>query len=112
MNMKRFFNDYQHLTFLQSLPAEFKDFSNISPSTNVIELQNCFFGISFTHHLVILIKCKTFEERFFYMHQAATNFWSVSLLEEKVVADIKNFILRMGTGFCFLGNQYRLEVAK
>jgi len=32
------------------------------------------------------------------------------VFEEKVVADIKNFILRMGKGFCFLGNQHRLEV--
>jgi predicted nuclease of restriction endonuclease-like (RecB) superfamily len=165
MNMKRFFNDYQSLTFLQSLPAEFKDFSNISPSTDSIEIENCFFGISFTHHLMILIKCKPMKERLFFIQQAATNFWSVSLLEhhiaadlythqgklpnnfdktlptlkpsalqvfrdeylmdfigcantedervleEKVVADIKNFILRMGSGFCFLGNQYRLEIA-
>jgi predicted nuclease of restriction endonuclease-like (RecB) superfamily len=33
------------------------------------------------------------------------------ILEEKVVGDIKNFILRMDSGFCFLGNRYRLEVA-
>jgi len=32
------------------------------------------------------------------------------VFEEKVVADIKNFILRMGKGFCFIGNQHRLEV--
>ena len=30
--------------------------------------------------------------------------------EDKVVADIKNFIMRMGKGFAFIGNQYRLEV--
>ncbi len=29
---------------------------------------------------------------------------------QKVVGDIKNFILRIGKGFCFIGNQYRLEV--
>jgi hypothetical protein len=32
------------------------------------------------------------------------------VFEEKVVADIKNFILRLGNGFCFIGNQFRLEV--
>ncbi len=31
------------------------------------------------------------------------------ILEQKVVADIKNFILRMGNGFCFIGNQYKLD---
>ncbi|MBV4357367.1 PDDEXK nuclease domain-containing protein [Pinibacter aurantiacus] len=31
-------------------------------------------------------------------------------LEEQVVLNIRNFILQMGKGFCFVGNQYRLEV--
>ncbi|HEX9511068.1 MAG TPA: PDDEXK nuclease domain-containing protein, partial [Puia sp.] len=121
--------------------------------------------ISFTHHILILNKCKHLQERFFYIEQAATQYWSVALLEhhidanlyshqgklpnnfnktlsgelkptalkvfqddylmdfissgemedervfeEKVVADIKNFIMRMGTGFAFIGNQYRLEI--
>lgn len=148
LNMKRFYNENQSLIFSQSPTAIFP----------------AFWCISFTHHILLLNKCKTTEERHFYIEQAATNFWSVSLLEhhiaadlykhqgklpnnfdktlptlkpsalqvfsdeylidflgsadaedervleEKVVADIKNFILRMGTGFCFLGNQYRLEV--
>jgi len=32
------------------------------------------------------------------------------VFEDKVVADIRNFIMRMGKGFSFIGNQYRLEV--
>ncbi|MDH7464665.1 PDDEXK nuclease domain-containing protein [Chitinophagaceae bacterium 26-R-25] len=31
-------------------------------------------------------------------------------LEQQVVLNIRNFILQMGKGFCFVGNQYRLEV--
>jgi predicted nuclease of restriction endonuclease-like (RecB) superfamily len=165
MNMKRFFDEYQTLAFLQSLTAQFKENTNVSSSMKISVNQNCFFSITFTHHMLLLHKCKSPNERSFYMHQAATNFWSVSLLEhhieaalykhqgklpnnfdktlptlkpsalqvfrdeylmdfisstdaederileEKVVADIKNFILRMGTGFCFLDNQYRLEIA-
>lgn len=30
--------------------------------------------------------------------------------ESKVLADIKNFVLVMGKGFCFIGNQYRVDV--
>lgn len=33
-----------------------------------------------------------------------------AFFEEKIVADITNFIIRMGKGFSFIGNQYRLEV--
>lgn len=32
------------------------------------------------------------------------------VLEEKVVSDIKNFIMKMGQGFSFIANQYRLEL--
>jgi len=32
------------------------------------------------------------------------------IFETKAVADMKNLILRLGKGFCFIGNQYRLEV--
>jgi predicted nuclease of restriction endonuclease-like (RecB) superfamily len=31
-------------------------------------------------------------------------------IEAKVVTDIRNFVLRMGKGFSFIGNQFRLEV--
>ena len=31
-------------------------------------------------------------------------------IEHQVVLNIRNFILQMGKGFCFIGNQYRLEV--
>ena len=31
-------------------------------------------------------------------------------IEQQVVINIRNFILQMGKGFCFIGNQYRLEV--
>ena len=32
------------------------------------------------------------------------------VIEDKIVHNIKNFILHMGKGFAFMGNQYRLEV--
>jgi predicted nuclease of restriction endonuclease-like (RecB) superfamily len=164
MNMKRFYAEYQDIIFVQSLSAQFKHSSNITPADKPFE-HDFFFSISFSHHLVILNHCRSLDERIFYIQKTASNFWSVRLLdhhiesdlykhqgtlpnnfdktlptlqpsalqvfrdeylldflssadsedervlEEKVVADIKNFILRMGSGFCFLGNQYRIEVA-
>lgn len=32
------------------------------------------------------------------------------VIEQQVVLNIRNFILQMGKGFCFIGNQYRIEV--
>jgi|ADGO01.1.fsa_nt_gi Uncharacterized conserved protein len=124
-----------------------------------------FFGITFTHHLLLLNKCKAYEERLFYMHRAANEFWSVDLMEhhmkenlfkqigklhhnfdttvqvnqqnianeffkdqylldflqlqdgdherkieDAIVSNITEFILKMGKGFSFIGNQFRLDV--
>lgn len=130
------------------------------------DILNSFCGVSFSHHILILDKCSSYEEALFYMTQAANLFWSVSVLEhqinsrlfdkqgtlpnnfikslpeelkpeavtifhdeylmdymnlsekdderdveKKIVANIRDFILRMGKGFSFIGNQFRVELA-
>jgi predicted nuclease of restriction endonuclease-like (RecB) superfamily len=157
-SMKLFYTEYQSVAIWQSPPAEIRKVRRDIPTEQ-------FWAISFTHHLLLLNRCKTNEERFFYIKQAATQFWSSRLLEhhlnanlylhqgnlpnnfsstlpnelkpsalevfqdeylmdfistsdsedervfeEKAVGDIKNLILTIGKGFCFIGNQYRLEV--
>jgi predicted nuclease of restriction endonuclease-like (RecB) superfamily len=124
-----------------------------------------FYSISFTHHILLLNRCKNTAERLFYIECSATQFWSVTVMEHQIDADlfrkqgklpnnfkdtmaeplkptalkvfkdeylldfiagdeldderhieqqvvlnIRNFILQMGKGFCFIGNQYQLEV--
>jgi predicted nuclease of restriction endonuclease-like (RecB) superfamily len=124
-----------------------------------------FFSITFTHHLILLNKCKALEERMFYIQRAAEEYWSVSILEHhikenlfqqigklhhnfdttietidsnaaaelfkdkylldflqlsddhneseiehRIVSNITEFILKMGKGFAFIGNQFRLDV--
>jgi len=144
------------------------NFSISSTVSNLID-RNLFYevfsSISFSHHFTIITKIKTWEGRIFYIEGAASNFWSLSVLEhhiendlfgkegrlpnnfestvaenlkpsalkvfkdeylldfiaadeldderhieQQVVLNIRNFILQMGKGFCFIGNQYRLEV--
>lgn len=181
-NMRQFFEEYNNTAIGPSVTAQLSPAFGQLPTAqlrkprrenigqqpahlNTPELQNHFFGISFTHHILLLNECKDPQERSFYIEQAATQFWSVNLLEhhinanlfshqgnlpnnfnntlpgelkptalkvfqddylmdfissnntederifeEKVVADIKNFIMRMGTGFSFIGNQYRIEI--
>ena len=43
-----------------------------------------FFSVTFTHHLILLNKCKALEERMFYMQRAAEEYWSVSVLENHI----------------------------
>lgn len=182
MNMRQFFHEYQLVAILQSATGELgknpepigqwvtaqfiEGFSQpVTGQFAAAQLQETFFSISFTHHILILNKCKDQAERLFYIHQASSQFWSVQtlehhikanlyehqgnlpnnfnktlpeqlkpsalkmfqdeylmdfivsddtdderVLENKVVFNIKNFIMRMGQGFAFIGNQYRLEV--
>jgi len=128
------------------------------------QIGQTFWGISFTHHMMLINKCSKLEERLFYIDQAASQYWSVRVLEHQIAAklyrkrgklannfqttlagnlkadalevfqdeylfdfiavdetdekvfenalvkNVKNMILTMGKGFCFIGNQYRLEV--
>lgn len=139
---------------------------NEAESTNSDDWElNSFMGITFTHHVLLLNKCQSYEERLFYMYRAATEFWTVDTLEHyikedvfrqngklnhnfdttihpdvgskagdffkdqylldflqlqdgdhenkiesSIVSNITEFILKMGKGFAFIGNQYRLEV--
>jgi predicted nuclease of restriction endonuclease-like (RecB) superfamily len=166
-SMRLFYTEYHDVIIWQSVTAKLRasDDSTLLPTIRVDRIKEHFWGISFTHHLLLLNKCQANEERFFYIEQASTQFWSVRLLEHhieaglykhrgklpnnfaatlpdqmkpsalevfqdeylmdfiaeedtedervfesKVVAEIKSFILRIGKGFCFIGNQYRLEV--
>ncbi|MDO6430625.1 PDDEXK nuclease domain-containing protein [Flavitalea sp. BT771] len=166
MKMKQFAETYAVVPFLPSVTAEIRKIRNRNVKMETAEYNVHFFSISFSHHIVVLNKCKSLEEKMFYISQAASQCWSVSILEhyidsnlffqqgklpnnfdktlpeklkssalmvfqdeylidfmtpgeiedervleEKVVSDIKHFIMKMGQGFSFIGNQYRLELA-
>lgn len=166
MNMKQFAEAYASTHFMQSMTAQISNSLIVqSPTAQLNNDADLFFSISFTHHLLLLNKCKNLEERLFYIRHAATQFWSVSILELKIaenlykhqgtlpnnfeatvskdlrdtalqvfrdeylwdfmqlegsederaieteiVNNIRKFILGLGKGFAFLGNQFRLEV--
>jgi len=171
-NMRQFYTAYADDSFGQVLmagvnPAVTQSATIGQSATaqfNELVLK-AFFGISFTHHLLLLNKCSHLDERIFYMHQAATSLWPVGVLEHQIkegffrkqgklpnnfeqtvsfemtdkarqifkdeylldflnlsndadekkmeveiVDNIRDFILRMGKGFSFIANQFRVEV--
>lgn len=133
---------------------------------------NEFISLGFTHHMEILSKTKSIEERIFYIHECAMRAWDKytlreyiksglyqqrdnlpnnfsttltdrqfavkatkafkdnylldfintenlgeafddideRIIENEIVNNIKEFIIRFGTDFIFMGNQYRIEV--
>jgi predicted nuclease of restriction endonuclease-like (RecB) superfamily len=141
--MAEFYIEYQADTFLQSLIAE----------------------IGWTHHTIILSKCKDNQERQFYILASKKYGWTARVLnhqienksyekyllnqtnfddvlpeqyrnqavlalkdqytfdfleladehtehelEQALLQNIRKFLLEMGADFCFVGNQYRLEI--
>lgn len=166
MNMKQFAEAYVNTNFVQLATAQITDPRIVqSPTAQLQPDLDLFFSVSFTHHLLLLNKCKNLEERLFYIRHAASQFWSVSILElqiaenlykhqgalpnnfeatvpndlrdtalqvfrdeylwdfmqleglederaieTEIVNNIRKFILGLGKGFAFLGNQFRLEV--
>ena len=129
----------------------------------------CFCAVPFTHHTLLFEKCKTPDERWYYIRRIATEFWSVTalrthlkagdyrrrgklpnnfaltipapelaaraarmfadevfldginvgedegdvdekLLEGEIVANIRKFMMSLGTDFCFMGQQFRVIV--
>lgn len=47
-----------------------------------------FLSLSFSHHMEILLKTSSIEERAFYIHQAVQNHWDKYTLREYLKADI------------------------
>jgi predicted nuclease of restriction endonuclease-like (RecB) superfamily len=167
-NMKQLYEVYENSVIGQSLTAQLRNSRSIGNQPDEIWQSlaaklDSFFGISFTHHILILNKCSKIDERLFYINKAATEFLSVSLLEyhiesglfekqgklpsnfsktielkhsatqvfndeylmdymnigdnaderqveSSIVTNIRDFILRMGKGFSFIGNQFRIEL--
>lgn len=169
--MRQFYEAYPELGIRPSVTAQIgnMDLAALQVGDEIRPLVTTqleiFWSISFTHHILLLNRCKDVEERLFYIENSATQFWSVNVMEHQIDADlfkkqgrlpnnfegtltenlkpsalkvfkdeylldfiagdeldderhieqqvvlnIRNFILQMGKGFCFIGNQYRLEV--
>lgn len=49
-----------------------------------------FLSIGFSHHIEIIAKVKTLEERLFYIHECATHYWSKYTLRDYLKADLYN----------------------
>ena len=64
------FSDREHLINRQLVTA------GLTP-----EMKESFFNVAFTHHREILRKTSTLNERLFYIHKCATEFWPVSKLK-------------------------------
>jgi predicted nuclease of restriction endonuclease-like (RecB) superfamily len=92
-NMRQFFEVYNSSAIWQSLTAKLQSEENqslvIEPMAKLDNPESeAFFGISFTHHILLLNKCGSMEERFFYIFQTSAQLWSVAVLEHNINANL------------------------
>ena len=90
-NMRRFYEAYTSVEISRSAIAESAEKQIGQPTTarvakfqfgqlSTAQINDVFLKIGFTHHILLLQKCPDHKERFFYMHQAVINQWSVNTL--------------------------------
>lgn len=60
--------------------------TNRPPLADDLNMQ-AFLGLSFTHHIEILLKTKTLEQRVYYIHQAYINHWAKYELRQHLMLD-------------------------
>ena len=71
---------------------------NRSPLANNLEFSD-FLELSFTHHMEILLKTSTLEERTFYIHQSISNHWDKYTLRDYLKADLFHHQGKMSNNF-------------
>lgn len=177
-NMRQFYEEWECVINRQPTVADW----GLDEKLLLVEIRqpaaaefdwNDFLSIGFSHHMEIIAKAKTLEERMFYIHECAVRYWSKYTLrdylkadlyhhqgtlpnnfiqtlsdtkqavkavcsfkddylldfinieelneqeedinervvERSIVANVKKFIMAFGQDFCFIGNQYRIEIA-
>lgn len=133
-NMKQFFTTYSQFVISQSLTGQLQKVSknkfsqsatgeffsmiptlskNLTLKTNP-DFINCFLGISFTHHVTILQKTKTQEEKLFYIQKASENQWTVSILEYQIESHYykKNTSSKLGKQQTLVSNNFKTTLSK
>jgi len=102
--MQQFYEAYQFLELLPSVTAQLetpiksivskknKSSKKLLPSVTAQfqneNVFNDFLKISFTHHILLLNKCKKDEERLFYIQKSAENQWSYRVLEYHIESNL------------------------
>lgn len=110
-NMRQFYEQWSMLTnrqpmAVESQPSENKEVINTTqlldinrqPMAGDLDLLD-FFAISFTHHMEILAKTETIEERVFYIHQTVVLSWDKYKLRDMLKADLYHHQAQMPNNF-------------
>lgn len=80
-------NDFQLIDSSINIASQELLSLNRSPMANEMDWHD-FFSLSFSHHMEILFKAKSWDERTFYIHQAVLMHWDKYALRDNLKADL------------------------
>ncbi len=110
-NMRQFYETWSPRLNRQPLAGDLQQTDNedVLPSKELLSLNRSplandldwhdFLSISFTHHMEILFKTRTIEERAYYIHQAAILHWDKYTLRDNLKADLYHHQSQMPNNF-------------
>ena len=79
-------------SIVQSTTAQLTD-------TEIETFTNLLVNLSFTHHILILNKCKEFDKRLFYIKKSIENQWTVELLRHHIESDLYHSLGKIQSNF-------------
>ena len=113
-DMRRFCEEWTESAIWQPLAAKLESgkLEVLQPAADELGQFDlgAFLSIGFTHHMIIISKCKTAEERLFYIRRCAAGFWSKDALKQHLAANeyeteghaVNNFALRDEEGLSII----------
>lgn len=105
--MRQFFDEWNSIEIRPTLLDDFN--CNLQLPEPVVEIHqallgefaNAFLSIGFSLHILIFSKCKTLDERLYYIQECASHFWSYRTLLQHLKADDYKHIGKMPNNFAF-----------
>ncbi len=88
--MRLFYEAWEPCLLIRSLPTNELELCPIcSLATNELSSEDCeaFLAVGFSHHVLIFMSAKNFDERLYYIHACAKANWTVVELENHLRAD-------------------------
>ena len=98
----------QNLWYMRQFYLTYKDNEN---------LQQFVGEISWSANILIFSKCKDIEERKYYIKKLLNlagidEKFKERKLEKSILDNLQKFLVELGVGFCFVGNQYKLSIGE
>ena len=118
--MRNFYRLYSSFLEITQQPAEQIEGGIIITQQLAEQIRNLIFSVPWGHHMYLIDKCSDnpSEALFYARDPFCFGFtqlcepYNERILKDALITNIENFLLELGTGFAYMGREYRLEVGQ